>query len=768
MTDIRYAGLGYPMATQNPDGTWSVPTYDSASTGTWGSFRIEIGATWDTTGTAYAAAGSVAVKTAAGTDITTVNGVPTVIESLSYGEPYGELTGSIRIPRATPFDSPAWLTGGANLDIWRVLPAAEAASAGTAEVPYFHGIVASIEIADGAGIENAVSLQLVGALYGEASVRAHQPLLLDTSNDVGTWAGRALSPELYSRPIPYFSRFSFDSATTSIDTRYRGSRGQMVIDYLDELMVLAQSSTAQWTVSRAYQTLGGKSYPRARHYYLRAKSANMGTAVQQNTVFMGGYGVTVSLTQDTTEQFNAIYGEGVNPVDSSDLSGSRWRNAKYPMLAGTVPTYPNRVSGSTYPITVGDDDGDFDNGYAVVSALNAQLRAGGWPYATLGTAFTAATGSAITALKQDVGYANSNANVGGTAEWALIFGDNSSATGDLASGYFQPLAAGSAVEPYLYSSFGEVIGVNPSFDAGLLRVDRTISYGDNVSKATARTNARRLITNSIGAWTGTISLTSDPTDEGGVGRSHLDIREGGWIQLNNFPGGTATQFYIAGVTHGDEGLSTTLTVSTVPYDLLDLSTRLERNRTARENPAKSFYSQRTQSMRPFRSVTGWDAESGAGVIKSTATAGSAWTVGRFLGAQYGSIGSLRIDHAPAAGYCFAVFGGSVSSTFLSNLIASPLGTVTGEYPSWWQHPDKLTALGTAGFIEAWGSNGEAAGYYPGAQSIGGTVAGTATGRLEDAGSWTFASLEPPWLYYAIWPTTAGTVAGQMRIVVDEG
>jgi hypothetical protein len=218
----------------------------------------------------------------------------------------------------------------------------------------------------------------------------------------------------------------------------------------------------------------------------------------------------------------------------------------------------------------------------------------------------------------------------------------------------------------------------------------------------------------------------------------------------------------------------TLTVSTSADDLLALSTKIERNRAAKSDPARSFYSQRLASVRPFRSAVGWDAESGAGLIRSFDAAGSAWTVQRIVGAQYGSIGALRVETDPGVGYCFSVFGGSVAGTALDALIPNPLaalGTADGSYPSWWQHPDNVEQLAEWGFIEAWGDADEHAGYYPGAYSIGTAVAaGTATGVLEDAGSWTFASLEAPWLWVAVWPNTSGTVSvsGQMRIVVDEG
>jgi hypothetical protein len=756
---IKYAAYGYPMAYMDSSGNWQAPAANSVSSGDWGTLRVVAGSTWTTTGTATLGS--------AGTDITTINGVPTLVESLSFGEPYGELTGSVVLSELAPFDDPAAINcqPGQNIDIYRVLPAALAATTGTAEVPYWHGIIVSTELSDGPGITTALTLQLTGALYGEASVRQHQPLMLDTTNDVGTWAGRALDPALYSRPFSPFTRFTYESATTGIDVRYRGSRGQSTIDYLDELLAQAQDSSAQWTVSRAYQAMGTPAIavPRARHYYLRAKSETMAGAVQQNTVFMGGYGVSVSLAQDVTETPNAIYGEGVNPVDSTELSGSRWRNASYPMLNGTVPTNPNRLAGTTYPVALGDTDGDFTTD--VVTELTSQLRLGGWPGVTIGSTFTSTVGSAIRSWKQDIGYANTNANIGSSGEWSKLFESGTGMT-DLSSGYFRPLAWDPAVSKYTYTAAGDVAGTAAGYDPNVLRVETTLSYGENISKTVARNNARRIVNTGHAPLVGTITINSDPTDEGAAGRSRFDIREGGWVQLNNYPGGTATQFYIAGVTHSPEQATTTLTISTRAFDLLDLATRLERDRAAKTDPAKSFYSQRTSTTRPFRSAVGWDAESGAGLVPKFTASSSTWTVQRFVGAQYGQIGALRVDTSPDAAYCFAVFGGSVSASTLNSLIAAPLGSVTGGYDSWWIHPSNLATLGSVGFIEAWGENGNAAGYWPG-QQVMGSVAGTVTGAVEDAASWSFASLDPPWLWAAIWPTDTTTVNAKMRIIQDE-
>lgn len=768
MNTIRYSSYGYPDPAQDPiTGRWEVGAPTSTYDGEWGTFRIEAGATWS-----VGTAAGTATKLTAGTDITTINGAPTVITSLSYGEPYGELTGSLDLPIA-PFDDPSAIGvyPGGNIDIWRVLPAAEAATAGTAEVPYWHGIVASLEYADGPGIVNAVSVQLMGALYGEASVRQHQPLMLDDDKDAGTWVGMALDYELYTRPFTPFSRFTFESDATDIRLRYRGSRGQTTIDYLDEVLALAQDTTAQWTISRAYQTLGGLTYPRARHYYLRPKSETMAGAVQQNTVVMGGYGVAVSLSKDATTADKVIYGEGVHPVDASDLSGSRWRNSVYPLLTTAAPAYPDRISGSDYPLVVGDEDADFTA--AVITQLTAQLRVSGWPDVVISSTFGSATANAITALKEDIGWANTDGEIESNGMWDVVWGDGGTGRTDYESGWFKPLAVDLAVNKYLYTGDGDVVEPSPFYDPNVLRVERIISYGDGVKKSQARKNARRLVNGTasyvVGAaipLIGTITLTSDPTTEVPSGRSRLDIREGGWIQVTGLY--SDTQFYISGVTHSPEAFTTTLTVSQVPYDLLDLSTRLERNRSAKSDPARSFYSQRTETVRPFRSAVGWDSEAGSGILSAKACGSATWTVGTVVGGQYGSIGALAIDYSTATGYCFAVFGGTPSAANLNSLIPDPLGTVTDDYPTWWQHPDNIATLGSYGFVEAWGSLGEAAGYYPGAESIGtASLAGTATGALEDAGSWTFASLQPPYLTWAMWPRAAGTVSGAMRIVVDE-
>lgn len=712
----------------------------------WGTLRIVAGETW-INGTATAGTAST------GTDVTTVRGVRTLIDSLTFTEPYGEGVGQLTFPAVTEYDYPShtdlgWLLTGSNIDIYHTLGSVAAAAAGTAEVPYWHGFITSLEFASAPGVSTPVSVQLLGALAGEASLRAHQPIMSSTAVDVGTSIGRALSPELYARPLPGF-RFDYDSDTTTIDTVHRGSRGQSVLDYLDEMLGLAQTASTCWTISRSFTT----DYPTApRAYYLREKSV-----VQTSTVYMGARGVSFTLNQSADEHENAIYGEGL------DADGSRWRNAKYPMLTPSVPANPSRVSGSTYPIGAGDTDALFTAD--IITELQFQLRAGGWPDVTITGTWDANTTSAIEALFEDV-TGTLQSTLTSNSDWATVWSSGTGYT-DLSSGYFRPLAEVSESQPYLFSANGDVTGSNPDFDHRL-RVERVISFSDGISKSRARTYARRLLRNAsqtYGLWTGTVTLTMDPEE-----RSRLDIREGGYINLVT-PDGYGTYLYIAGITIGfeTEGCPVTLTVSRTDFDLSDLSARIDRDREAKTDPAKAFYALRNRPARPFRSVVGWDKESGAGIIQPTTLTANQWNVMRFVGSERGSIGAISATTSgTACAFAIAMFGGSVSTSSIAAVVSNPLGTVAGGYDSHWAIPANGSALEAMSFIEAWGSYGEAAGYWPGAQSVGTALnAGTVTGRMVDSLAWDFVSADPPFLWAAVYPTSNCTFKATARILIEE-
>jgi hypothetical protein len=205
------------------------------------------------------------------------------------------------------------------------------------------------------------------------------------------------------------------------------------------------------------------------------------------------------------------------------------------MLNGTVPTYPDRISGSDYPITTGDTDGLFTTD--VITQLTSQLRLGGYPDVTIGTAFTSTVGSAIVDWKSDIGYGTST-----RTSAAPRSGPSSSSRAPATP--TSPRAGSSRSHGTSWSPSTSTPhpatsrATRPSYDLKTSCAwKRTISYGENISKKRARVNARRIVNSGARVTIGTITLSSDPVDETPAGRSRFDIREGGWIQLNNFPGG---------------------------------------------------------------------------------------------------------------------------------------------------------------------------------------------------------------------------------------
>ena len=103
----------------------------------------------------------------------------------------------------------------------------------------------------------------------------------------------------------------------------------------------------------------------------------------------------------------------------------------------------------------------------------------------------------------------------------------------------------------------------------------------------------------------------------------------------------------------------------------------------------------------FKSASGWDTEGGAGVIPAMALGSGAWTVATVIAAQYGSIGALQMELDPPQPFALAVFGGTPVAADIEAVVPAPLGSVTGDYSSWWRHPDNADALVDLGFIESW-------------------------------------------------------------------
>ena len=740
---IYRASCTYATPTQNPNGTWRLVS-TGVTTGPVGSFRIEIGAVWDFTG-------DIPVVDTAGIDITTINGVRTQIQWMTFTEPYGEMDAAIALPRVALFDAPAWLQPGANIDIYRVLPPTEALLLGVYEVPHWHGFVANDPLA-----QDNRSLACMGALFGEITARAHQPVMRSAARDIGTVLGHALAPQDYARPFNRY-RFMFESATTGINVRVRGSRGQHVVDHVDEVLALAQDDTSQWTISRAFDV---HDIPQARKYYLRRKGiAHDSTPIQANTLTVGGWGVKTSLSRDLLAAPNAVYGEGTTPIDDAGRGGDRWRNAKFPALFPAKPAYPSRVSGPTYPVAAGDEDSDFTAD--VVTQLQYALRAAAMPDTEITGVFDADTTSGLRELQRQAGITVTG-TVADAAGWDAVFA-TSALVSDIDSGYFRPLSEVTESAQYRYAANGAVLGANdsgPTAYDGRLRIEQTISHGD-VSKGDAITWSRRLAqqANDGPVRAGQIVLTSDP-----VQRSRFLFREGSWARVDGLDGGGTLGMYVASVRQEPDspGLPVQLTVAAKAWDLLSLAARLDRDRDAATDPARSFFSQRMRKDRPFRDAVGWDRESGAGIIREFSHPGGEWVITRFTAGQVGRILGISARTSDPTEFAVALFAKAVTAAEVAGVVADPLVDVP-DYGSPFLDPANDADLNALGFLEVWGSADEPCGYSPGSLARSSPL----SGRLVDAASWDFVSFDPPYLWAAWWCVDAATARARLRIAIAD-
>ena len=282
----------------------------------------------------------------------------------------------------------------------------------------------------------------------------------------------------------------------------------MTWDYVSEILALAQDDNAQWTIRRAYQTLGRTTRARTTTWTRSARSS--AGAVQQNTVFAGGYGVALSLSRDVTESANVIMGEGVHPVDNSDLSGGRWREQGHAVAVAVHAVVPVARVGVDVPDYAGDTNGDFTTD--VISALTGVLRAASAPSVTIGTVLTVGT-AAISALKEDTGWRTRTATSAAPRR-AWLFG---------ASALYPALTSVRLVQAARLRFPGRAVRLHTGWrHSGRQRrvrpdrpvVERVIGYGEGIAKADARKNARSRSSAARSRHRGSgPSPTLDPTDE---------------------------------------------------------------------------------------------------------------------------------------------------------------------------------------------------------------------------------------------------------------
>jgi hypothetical protein len=652
-------------------------------------------------------------------DVTYFRDVPTRISGYQLTDPYGHGPATLEFPQITTFDIDTlnWLQIGALVNIDLITP-------GEGMRHLWFGFVIAINSNDG-----FVSVECAGELSGRMSLRDRQQPVIHRRRDIGeliqtAWRGTNKSFRVEPN--------EFLVGGGDIDNFYGSNQTDLA--FCDSLLNLARGPDGDWTIMPKPNRHGRVYEPRIRD-----------TDTVHATIYLGARGVRESLTNDVTEHPNRIYGQGIAP------DGESWHNHMYPNLWDeNAPDYPGFLQQG--------DEGE------EILVLTYELAAS--PYLNrdhIGTHYTAAVARAIRALQREAGLPTTGDINQQT--WNAIWGDGAEQQ-SFAQATTAPLAADTKVMALLHSRNWSVIGTNPHYDDSTVRVDRSIDYGDNVWKDRARQHAQRLVDRGQdGHWVGSITLQ---TDLAAGDHHHGDLQAGMNIRLRNFAGDIKLHIGAISVDVSGETPTISMTVDQQGRDALTIAEIIERNQLSKNNPARRHHP-RPGSF-PTTAISGWDGESGAGLLKRTELT-YGWNMLWTPGAQEGVIKAVEYHNTnPGTWLALAIFCRPVDKEDLEQRIPNPFELRDDDF-SWWNAPGNSNFfLGgdNPRLIYAAGGPTQPGGYSPRqwANSSGQPTGAEWTGTYLEVGDFPFHA--HPLLYVAVYVDDDCTGHGQLWTQIVEG
>jgi len=649
------------------------------------------------------------------------NGMPTITVDYELAEPFGCGPGTLTALLASPYQAaPSWLVAGKAVDVVRLHPD------GTTTTILWSGEIS----ANGVVIDQRsrkVTCELIGDLWA-GDTQTHKPPLYRAETDCGTVVPDTLNA-IVNRRVNSISR-----VTTGVTTSARGASTDTPISFCQQLLatMTTDDGSSQWTIGRTASS---------RAYQLRLK--DMSTV--NWTVRFGQPGAQVSLARDPRSAPNRIYASGV------DVNGYAWGNWKYPNYSpDNAPAYP--FGSPSTVMTIGTTDGLTTSGTGV-SDWQKRVDSLGIPGAKVAIDGAYSSQDAAACRIVQKAYGITIDGVVGPQTWAASF--NVGANGGSLDGAFRmPLAYNAATMPRLYQADGSDAGANSGWDPTLLVVDRDEDMGAGISKAQAvRSAAAEFARNATPGLAGEIILTGDPREG-----SRFDVREGHNIKVLGFQGADVL-VHIAHVQVS--GMTVRLTVDERGRDLITLAGILTRDAAAASDPARMPARKYRRSVLSRDAVVDFDSESPAGKVPDFALFGGLWSVIHIPVSQQGTVAEMELTtHGPASPFVVAFFGDAVTANFMvSHVGANPLVDRGDGYgPFDWDYDNLLTA----GFIEAIGGPGQAAGYDRGYQTSPFTGGSTPlTGKLRSTAGFQYRSVRPPWLWLAFFSPNSTRINGRM-------
>jgi hypothetical protein len=304
------------------------------------------------------------------------------------------------------------------------------------------------------------------------------------------------------------------------------------------------------------------------------------------------------------------------------------------------------------------------------------------------------------------------------------------------------------VEKYLYGANGATVGLNPDYDPSIIRHEIDVDFGAGVTKEQGREMAQRILERGMDPGVaGTIRLTTCPWEG-----SRWEVNAGDNVLLKGYRGADVLCRIVA-VDADPESLTVTLTVDSEFRDAMAVMQVLERNRESKADPARRPGNPNRRSRMDQDQVTPFEGESPAGRLPRMAIYEGLWTVWPVPVSEVGLIAKLRVTTSgPASRFAVALFGKPVTANQLAAKVPNPLAVSS----PWTDAGDAW--LNSVGWIEAWGEEGQAAGYgMLGSESNGDPV----TGELYDDAGVPYVSQVSPWLWVAMFSPTSCFIEGRI-------
>lgn len=144
-----------------------------------------------------------------------------------------------------------------------------------------------------------------------------------------------------------------------------------------------------------------------------------------------------------------------------------------------------------------------------------------------------------------------------------------------------------------------------------------------------------------------------------------------------------------------------------------------------------------------------NCESGAGIVASTAVPTQGWAVVRIPVGTRGQVVRTRLQATDLVEMAVGIFDRPIYPSEL----ASKGTPADDDYWDWDNWP------ADSGLVQAFGAGDDLAGYWPLAAA---DEDASITGMLDNDQSWSYTSQQPPWLWVALWATSATTIAGELH------